>query len=159
MVPSVIGLNRGDVLVRLSSVVLRTITVFTESATGGGVAAVQSPVAGTTVPQYSVVRVEYPNPVHTGETGIEGPEPISGLLEGTISAVFIGPDNAGIAFSPGQGIPPFSFVLYRDTEQVAREGYMRRGALLALAQRAFTGQSNVRVSFENKVVKAFWIFR
>jgi hypothetical protein len=158
-VPNVIGLNQTDAERRLAGVPLRFIAKSPFSATGDGSAAAQTPVAGTIVLEFSVVTVEYPNPILNDESGIGGPEPQNGLFEGTITAVFVGTDNAGIAFSLDDSIPPFSYVLYNDADPATRAGYMRRGALLALAQRAYTGKDSVRIIFQNKSIQEMWIFR
>jgi hypothetical protein len=158
-VPNVIGMGRGQAEGVLSSVPLRFIARLVSSPTGLGSAAAQTPVAGTSVLEYAVVTVEYPNPLLDAEEPIDGPVPINGLLEGTITAVFVGKKGAGIGFSPDPSIPPFEYILYNDADQTTREGYMRRGALLALAQRAFTGKDNVRINFADKVVQVIYMFR
>jgi hypothetical protein len=109
--------------------------------------------------EYSVVTIEYPNPILDAEEPIDGPVPINGLMEGNISVVFVGKDGAGLGLSPDPSIPPFEYTLYNDADTTTREGYMRRGALLALAQRAFTGQDQVRISFTNKIVQVLYLFR
>ena len=157
-VPNVIGMGRGEAEQLLTSVPLCFIARLVSSAIGGGIASEQSPVAGSIVLEYSVVTVVYPNPILDADEPLDGPVPINGLLEGTITAVSVGKDVAGIGFSPDPSIPPFEYLLYDDADPTTREGYMRRGALLALAQRAFTGKDNVRINFANKMVNVLYIF-
>jgi hypothetical protein len=158
-VPNVIGLRKGDAEQRLTSVPLRFIAKGTFSATGDGTAAAQTPVAGTIVLEFSVVTVDYPNPIDDTEGPVDGPVPQNGPLEGTITGVFVGRDRAGIAFSLDDSIPPFSYDLYHDADPTTREGYMRRGALLALAQRAYTGKDKVIINFGDRIIQGLWILR
>jgi hypothetical protein len=158
-VPNVIGMSRGEAEQTLTAVPLRFIAKFVSSGTGDGTAATQSPAAGSRVLEYAAITIEYPNPILDAEEPLDGPVPINGLMEGNISAVFVGKNSAGIGFSPDPSIPPFEYTLYSDADTTTREGYMRRGALLALAQRAFTGQDQVRINFTNKIVEVLYLFR
>jgi hypothetical protein len=157
-VPNVIGLGRVDAEQRLASVPLRFRAQLVSSGTGGGAADAQTPAPGTSVIRYSVVTVRYPNPLLDSEEAVDGPEPESGLLEGIITSVLVGREGAGIGFSV-QGLFPFSYFLYKESDPATREIYMRRGAMLAIAQRAFTGRDNVRILFNRRMVTDLWIFR
>ena len=153
-------MGRGDAEQLLSSLSLRFIAKFPFSASGVGLASAQQPAAGTSIPEFSVVTVEYPSPLGPlDDSPVSGPEPTSGLLEGAITSVFVGQEGAGIGFSLSNGVAPFRFGLYKDSDPVGREGWMRRGAMLALAQRAFSGKDRVRISFGNNMVETIVIFR
>jgi PASTA domain len=157
-VPNVLGKGRFDAEQTLAAVPLRYIarTVTSTSPTG---ASWQSPAAGQTVLAYSVVTVEYPNPIATpGEGPVDGPQPKFGPLEGVITYVYVGKEGANIGLSV-QGRIPFFYRLYSDNDPASREVYMRRGAMLAIAQRAFTGQDLVRVDFAGTTVESIQIFR
>jgi outer membrane protein OmpA-like peptidoglycan-associated protein len=91
-----------------------------------------------------------------------GPIPLEGLINGVIV------DGRGASISltvqaltgPGE----FNFDLYRDqpvypAPLLPRVEWMRRGALLGLAQRAFTNRHRVRVMAANDLVQSIQIFK
>ena len=157
-VPNVIGFGRVDAERILAAVPLRYIAKLVSSATGTGVASAQTPVAGTMVREFSVVKVEYPNPLLDAEEPVDGPQPQSGLLDGVVTNIIVSKDGASIGLSV-LGLYPFFYFLYKDSDPVTREVYMRRGAMLAIAQRAFSGRDNTRIRFEGGMIDLVEIFR
>src|SRR4051794_20057844 len=88
VVPNLIGLDRGTAEALLDSLMLRYVAKFPFSAGGNGLAAEQSPEAGTTVGRYSVVTVSYPS--------IIGPlpdSPVLGLVPPVVVPNLIGLDR------------------------------------------------------------------
>jgi hypothetical protein len=159
-VPNVIGLGIGQVQSILAAVPLRNfVTRIPGVSAGGGGAISQDPRAGQTVSAYSVVRVRCPDPFISEETelGVDGPQPAFSPQQGFITSVSVTEQGADIGLSV-QGLMPFSYHLYSDVP-ATREVYMRRGAMLAIAQRAFTGQDLVRVDFAGTTVESIQIFR
>lgn len=157
-VPNVIGLGRTAAEAELDGLLLRHIAQFPFGATGDGSASQQSPVGGTMVPPYSIVTVAYPTPFGPlDDSPVEGPTLPAGTYEGHITSVTV-----GNPFGSGQGAwadlvtliegSPVTFVLalYFDhgvgaSPQLPRTEWMRRGAMLGVAERAFTNGHNVRI--------------
>ena len=157
-VPNLIGLGNPQVKVKLASLLLRHAPKLPFSATGDGSATAQSPAAGTMVSTYSIVTVTYPSPLGPlPDPAIEGPTLPAGTYEGQIKSVTAGdPFGSGpgawIDFSTVVDGSPITFtgVLYRDPSAVVgppppRTEWMRRGAMLGIAQRAFTHNHTVRL--------------
>jgi len=71
-------------------------------------------------------------------------------MDGQITSVFVGIDGASVDFVTdidGDSVS-FNAVLYADppAQDLPRPEWMRRGAMLGLAQRAFTNAHRVRLS-------------
>jgi hypothetical protein len=159
-VPNLIGLSGPDAKQLLTAIPLRFIWRFPFSATGVGLATAQSPAAGTQVPLYSIVTADFPSPLGPMPDAPEdGPSP-NGWLDGTVEGVFVGQKAAVVRFSLDPSVPPFTFVLYRNEDVVDREGWMRRGAMLALAQRAFGGTHKTQLLVDaDDLVTSIEIYR
>jgi hypothetical protein len=172
-VPNVIGLERLTAETVLGESELRYIAKFPRGPVGpglngAGTAATQIPAAGTLVGRYSIITVTYPGPDNPPEPpsspiGGEGP-----VLKGTfnfgglIKGVTVDRTGASIAFQltihpqhpSADWDEGFEFSLYDDQPipLVPRAEWMRRGAMLSLAQRAFTNGDSVRITVTNLVV-------
>lgn len=171
-VPNVVGMGRHGAEAALDSAMLRHIARFPFSATGTGTASEQSPPAGAVVPSFTVVTVSYPSPMGPlDDTPITGPTLPAGTYEGRIASVVTGnPWGAGqgawVAFeTPMDGsLVTFTGVLYLDRAVDApapadRTEWMRRGAMLGLAQRAFTNNHRVRVvTTDDLLIQSIEIF-
>lgn len=158
IVPNLIGLGRAAAEAELDGLLLRHIAQFPFSASGTGAASQQSPVGGTSVGLYSVVTVAYPTPFGPmPDSPIEGPNPPSGTYEGQINSVMVGNpwgsgEGAWVEFATTIDAAPvtITLALYFDDAanqppQLPRTEWMNRGALLGIAQRAFTNGNNVRI--------------
>lgn len=155
-VPNVIGLARTAAEAKLDSLLLRHIAKF-PGAAGDGRATAQSPLAGTLVPTYSVVAVTYPTPLGPlPDSPVEGPTLPAGTYVGEVQSVFAGDpwgtgQGAWIDFVTNiDGPVTFTGTLYFDHGDNSgppppRTEWMRRGAMLGLAQRAFTNAHSVRL--------------
>ena len=144
-VPIVTGRGRPEAEQLLARVPLRYIARFPFDAGGVGLATAQSPAAGSQVRQYSVVTIDYPSPLGPLEDSpVDGPLP-NGWLDGTVEGVFVGERAVVLRFSLDPAVTPFTFTLYRTADVIEREGWMRRGAMLAVAQRAFSGAHPTRL--------------
>jgi len=159
IVPKVIGMGRAAAEAALDAKLLRHIARFPFNAAGDGSASAQIPAVGASVPAFSVVVVDYPSPMGPLPDGsVEGPTLQAGIYEGKITSVM-----AGDPWGTGQGAwvtvdtligiqaASISAMLYFDqTETVStpveRTEWMRRGAMLGIAQRAFTNAHKVRVT-------------
>jgi PASTA domain len=163
-VPNLIGLGRTAAEAELDGLLLRHIAQFPFSATGDGSATAQSPAAGTMVGRYSIVTVAYPTPLGPlDDSPVEGPT-ISGNFEGTIKSVSVGGLGAAIDFAVPNidGVPEdFQFGLYDDqpVPLIPRAVWMRRGAMLSLAQRAFADGTTVRLSVTDVVVDSIALIK
>lgn len=159
-VPHLVGLGRTQVEAKLNGLLLRHIARFPFSADGDGRATEQSPAAGTSVRQYSVVTVSYPSPLGPqDDSPIEGPT-LNGTLVGRINSVLVDRDGASIGFANGH--EDVSIVLYLDQPVpllLPRAEWMRRGAMLSVAQRAFTNAHSVRIVVADTVVQSIEIFK
>lgn len=158
IVPNVIGLGRPDAEAALQARLLRYIARFPFAADGDGRATVQSPPAGTSVPSFTVVTVSYPSPMGPlDDTPVQGPTLRAGTYEGKIKSVLVGnPYGSGqgawVSFDTQMdgGAVSFTGVLYFDHAVAPaappdRTEWMRRGAMLGAAQRAFTHGHQVRL--------------
>ncbi|SEN50579.1 PASTA domain-containing protein [Duganella sp. CF517] len=161
-VPNVIGMARPAAESTLAASQLRYIARFPFSATGDGTAAAQTPTPGSTAPMFSVVTVSYPSPLGPlDDSPVGGPTLRPGTYEGTIKRVL-----AGNPFGSGQGAwigfetaldggaVGFTGVLYFDhalhpAAPPDRTEWMRRAAMLGIAQRAFTHGHRVRLVTAN----------
>jgi hypothetical protein len=152
-VPNVVGLSSADAPKILAAQRLRYILRYPEVAHGDGSVTEQNPVAGTLVPLYSVVTVTLPVPFGFGEPDrpVDGPYP-NGNMEGFINGVRVDQRGAWIDFATlieGDAINISDLALYRDQPAppslLPRTEWMRRGAMLGLAQRALTNNHNVRL--------------
>jgi hypothetical protein len=157
-VPNVIGLDRTTAEAKLDAALLRHIAKFPFSASGDGSAATQDPAAGTMVPPYTVVTVSYPSLMGPLEdTPVLGPTLPAGTYDGKVTAVM-----AGNPWGSGQGAwidfvtelsgSPVTFTgtLYFDHAvnpgaPPDRTEWARRGAMLGIAERAFTNSHQVRL--------------
>ena len=156
-VPNVIGMSRTEAEATLAANNLRYIARFPFSATGDGRASAQDPAAGTSVPSFTVVTVSYPSPLGPlDDSPIGGPTLRPGTYEGTIKSVLVGNpfgtgQGAWISFETMMDGEPVSFtgVLYFDhalrPAPADRAEWMRRSAMLGIAQRAFTHGHKVRL--------------
>jgi hypothetical protein len=157
-VPNLIGLGRSAAEAKLDALLLRHIAKFPFDAGGDGSATAQSPAAGTLVPSLSIVTVTFPSPFGPlDDTSVAGPTLPAGTYKGQIQGVLVGDpwgsgEGAWIDFSTPMdgGTVTFGGVLYRDPKvdvlpPPSRTEWMRRGAMLGLAQRAFTNGHTVRV--------------
>jgi hypothetical protein len=155
VVPNVIGLTRAVAEATLDSLLLRHVAQFPFGPSTTGAASQQSPVAGTTVAQYSVVTVTYPTALDPmPDTPVQGPIPPDGIYEGKIKGLLVGNQfGTGVGAWMNFAIPldgataDFMLTLYFDQTTAApspQVEWMRRAAMLGLAQRAFTNNGNVR---------------
>jgi hypothetical protein len=139
-------------------VLLRHIAKFPFSADGDGTATAQDPPVGTIVSSYTVVTVSYPSPMGPlPDTPVQGPTLPASNYEGRVTGVTVGNrtgsgQGAWINFvSQVDGGPvTFTGTLYFDHavnpgSPPDRTEWMRRGALLGMAQRAFTHAHQVRI--------------
>jgi hypothetical protein len=158
IVPNLIGLSRPDAEAALDALLLRHIAQFPFAASGDGTATTQTPAAGASVPAFTIVTVGYPSPLGPmDDSPVQGPELPLGTYEGQVRSVVV-----GNPFGSGQGAwiefatliegSPVSFTgtLYFDHSIEApptlpRTEWMRRGAMLGLAQRAFTHDHKIRI--------------
>lgn len=157
-VPNLIGLGRAAAEAQLDALRLRHIARFPFDARGDGSATEQIPAAGTEVLKYSVVTVSYPSPLGpVPDTPVLGP--ISGTMDGLIYGMVVDRSGASISFSSADQ-ETLSLVLYRDqpVPLLPRAEWMRRGAMLSLAQRAFTNRHNVRLVVADSFVQSIEIF-
>jgi hypothetical protein len=158
VVPNLIGLGRTAAEAELDGLLLRHIAQFPFSGTGDGSASQQSPVGGTVVSPYSIVTVAYPTPFGPlDDSPVEGPTLPAGTYEGQINSVMVGnPWGSGqgawadfVTLIEGSPVV-IMLALYFDqgvgvSPQLPRTEWMRRGAMLGLAERAFTNGHNVRI--------------
>jgi hypothetical protein len=157
VVPNLIGLGRGAAEAELDGLLLRHIAQFPFGATGDGSASQQSPVGGTVIPPYSIVTVAYPTPFGPmDDSPVEGPTLLAGMYEGQITSVTVGdPWGTGkgawadfLTTIDGSQVS-FTVTLYFDDSAnpplLPRGEWMKRGAMLGLAQRAFASGNNVRL--------------
>lgn len=144
VVPNIVGKSRPSAEKTLSNATLRYVATFPFSATGDGSATHQQPAAGTTVRPYSVVTVAYPSPQGPLPDAPEQGAILSGWVTGDIERVTVDPHGARVTLAVSQTIS-FEFGLYTEAGGAAREVWMRRGAMLALAQRALTGKNRVQI--------------
>jgi hypothetical protein len=91
------------------------------------------------------------------DSPVEGPNPPSGTYDGQINSILVGnPWGSGMGawvdfITPIEGSPvTLMVVLYFDDSahpipQLPRTEWMNRGAMLGLAERAFTNGNNVRL--------------
>jgi hypothetical protein len=157
VVPRVLGMGRTLAEKTLSDALLRYIAKFPFSASGDGTAVLQVPAAGVTVPPYSVVTVEYPTPLGPlPDAVVQGPV-LSGWVAGDVTRITVDERGASLMLSISAGVS-FEFNLYKDAVPTVREGWMRRGAMLALAQRALSGKHRVQIDVEDWVIKSLTIF-
>lgn len=155
-VPDLIDLGRPTAEDRLDNLGLRYRALFKETNPPTGNVVAQSPAAGTRVGRYTVVTVTYSSPFDMGDNTILGRSP-DGPLDGKISAVKVDQNGASLDFLiNGDDAPTLELQLYSDADAAAadfpRAEWMRRGALLGLAQRAFTFGDHVQVQFDQAVV-------
>jgi hypothetical protein len=76
-VPNLLGAGRTAAEATLDSLLLRHIARFPFAADANGVAVSQSPAAGTVIPKYTVVTIDYPSPLGPlDDSPIEGPAPV-----------------------------------------------------------------------------------
>jgi hypothetical protein len=172
VVPNVVGLGRAAAEAKLDSFLLRHIARFPFDAAGNGTAVEQMPIAGIEVRRYSVVTVSYPSPLGPmDDSPVEGPT-LSGTMEGLIESVVVDGGGASIVFagqvdfrstgrSRGESmLGSVSLVLYLDQSVplLPRAEWMRRGAMLSLAQRACTNHHSVRLVVAYNIVQSIEIF-
>jgi len=157
VVPQVVGKGRTLAEKALSDALLRYVAKFPFSASGDGTAAHQSPAAGSTVLPYSVVTVEYPTPLGPlPDAVVQGPV-LSGWVSGDVTRVTVNEAGASLMLAISPGVS-FEFSLYKDAIATAREGWMRRGAMLALAQRALSGKHRVQLDVDDWMIKSLTLF-
>jgi hypothetical protein len=157
-VPVVVGLDRTDAEAKLDAVHLRHIARFPFAATGDGRATAADPPAGSSVPAYSIVTVDYPSPFGPmDDSPVEGPTFPAGTYDGTVTSVLVGnPSGSGqgawveFVTQLDGGSVPVRGTLYFDHAVSPgpppdRVEWMRRGAMLGVAQRAFTHEHAVRI--------------
>ena len=157
VVPNVVGMGRTLAEKTLFDAPLRYIARFPFGANGNGTAAHQAPAAGATVLPYSVVTVEYPSPFGPlPDAVVQGPV-LSGWVAGNVTRVTVDDSGASLMLSISAGVS-FEFSLYKDAVPTAREGWMRRGAMLALAQRALSGKLRVQLDVDDWAIRSLTIF-
>jgi hypothetical protein len=125
------------------------------------------------VAPYSIVTVSYPTPLGPlPDSPVEGPTPPTGTYEGQINGVLVGnPWGSGqgawvesVILIEGSPVS-LTLTLYFDhnadpTPQLPRTEWMNRGAMLGLAQRAFTNAHNVRLFMTSDLfVQSIEIFK
>jgi PASTA domain len=161
LVPNVLGLSRTDAEAKLDSYRLRHIARFPFGEAGDGTASAQSPSPGTSVADYSIVIVSYPSPLGPLEDSpVEGPT-FSGSIPGSITRIAVDRSAASITLAtyPSLG-ESVEVSLYEDPPdpQMPRAEWMRRGAILGLAQRALTNKCRVLVDITDSVVDRIEVF-
>jgi len=156
VVPNVVGLSRTLAETTLSDAPLRYVAAFPFDGTGDGRAASQTPAAGVTAQPYSVVRVNYPSPLGPLPDAAEQGPVLSGWITGEVKRLTVDNQGAWLTLFVSEGVT-FEFGLYKDAESAAREVWMRRGAMLALAQRAFTGKHWVQINVEDWMIQSISI--
>jgi hypothetical protein len=168
-VPNVVGLERAPAETQLDSDLLRHIARFRPagSGIGGGLATAQSPATGTTVGRYSIVTVTYLSNLEPlpPDSPVDGPA-ISGTFDGQIKGVKVDRTGATIAIQATAQIGRatldvgYELSLYDDqpVPLVPRAEWMRRGAMLSLAQRAFTSGARTRVIATNLLVESIELY-
>jgi hypothetical protein len=158
-VPSVIGLGRNDAEAALGKVPLRYVQHIVVGA-GTGLATAQSPAAGTKVDAYTVVTVSYLSPIFAPDSPVEGPEP-TGIFTGHIEGITVDGFGASISLAPDGGGPNVPLSLYADTPDLIlpRTDWMRRGAFLGVAERAFSNASHISVTMANGVASAISLIK
>ena len=157
VVPNVVGMGRSLAEKTLFDALLRYVARFPFSASGNGAAAHQAPAAGATVLPYSVVTVEYPSPFGPlPDAVVQGPV-LSGWVAGNVTRITVDESGASLMLSISAGVN-FEFSLYKDAVPAAREGWMRRGAMLALAQRALSGKHRVQLDVDDWTIKSLTLF-
>jgi hypothetical protein len=157
-VPNVIGMGRTTAEAALDAKLLRHMARFPFSAGGDGSATAQNPPAGALVPTYAIITVDYPSQMGPlPDSPVEGPTLQAGTYEGKLESVM-----AGNPWGTGQGAwitlktqlkghaASISATLYFDqidapAAPLERTEWMRRGAMLGVAQRAFTNGNKVRL--------------
>jgi PASTA domain len=157
-VPNVIGLDGQAADAALDVLLLRHISQFPFGAEQDGKATAQNPAAGTSVPAYTIVTVSYPSPLGPmPDSPVQGPDLPLGTYEGQVRSVQVGDpwgtgQGAWIEFATLIEGSPVSFTgtLYFDHSvegppTLPRIEWMRRGAMLGLAQRAFTNDHTIRI--------------
>jgi hypothetical protein len=158
IVPNVVGMGGGDAIAALQAVRLRHRGRLPFSATGDGSATEQNPPAGSSVPPFTIVTVSYPNPFGPmPDQAVEGPTLPPDTYDGLITRVSVGNasgagSGAWLSFETDMEGSPVEFGLTLYFDHVLHPGptpdrleMMRRGALLGIAQRAFTHQHRVRI--------------
>ncbi|MBY3243161.1 PASTA domain-containing protein [Rhizobium laguerreae] len=158
VVPNVFGMSGQAALAALGAVRLRHLAHRTFGATGDGTATEQNPPAGAVVPTFTVIEVSYPSPLGPiPDTAIEGPTLPAGTYDGSVTRVSVGnPFGSGqgawltFATDMDGGQVEFDATLYFDHAlhpgaPPDRVEWMRRGAALGMAQRAFTNNHRVRL--------------
>lgn len=176
VVPYLNGQDRASAEKMLHGLLLRHIAML-PFGPGDGRATEQIPAAGTLVATYSVVRVIYPSPLGPmDDQPVSGPSPDRIIVEGRINRVVVNEHGASIDITvekslflrtgplfyyPAAGGFALNLDLYQDPEPVPVpcERWMRRGAMLALAQRAFTGKNMVRIDSDDRIITSIEIMR
>ena len=156
VIPNIVGMSRTLAEKTLSDAPLRFVAAFPFGATGDGKAVSQTPAAGVTVRPYSVVRVNYPSPLGPLPDAAEQGPVLSGWITGEVRRLTVDARGAWLTLFVTDGVT-FEFGLYKDAEAAAREVWMRRGAMLALAQRAFTGKNRVQIDVEDWMIQSISI--
>ncbi|MCK0511472.1 PASTA domain-containing protein [Aromatoleum buckelii] len=164
IVPNVIGMSSLAAVAALGAVKLRHLGKLPFLATGDGTAATQDPPAGAEAPPFTVVTVSYPSPLGPmPDQNIEGPTLPAGTYDGEITRVSVGnPFGSGqgawISFVTDMEDSPVEFdaALYFDhalhpAPVPDRIEWMRRGAMLGMAQRAFTHSHRVRLGISQQL--------
>lgn len=156
-VPNLFGMTTQKAIATLAALKLRHLGQMPFSATGDGLAASQDPPAGSSVPIFTIVKVQYPSPLGPLEDGnVEGPTLPPGTYDGQITRVTVGNpygtgQGAWISFTTemDQSQVEFDATLYFDhalhPEPADRIEWTRRGAMLGMIQRAFTNKHRVRL--------------
>lgn len=162
VVPNLIGEDAVAATARLDKLGLRYVQ--NQKTTGPPFTKVidQHPTAGTDVKKFAVVTMTISSIVDLDNRPIEGPFP-SGNLEGSITGVTVEGRGAFVDFSAADTAET-EFILYSTPREAAnddlpRTEWMRRGAMLGLAQRALTSAHRVQL-FVNveKIVEKIRIF-
>jgi hypothetical protein len=113
----------------------------------------------------SIVRNPKTEPERRRNRRVEiflGPIPLDGLITG-VTVNGLGASIRAVVQAPSEP-GEFNFDLYRDQQAPApsllpRVEWMRRGAMLALAQRAFTNGHRVKLIVANDLVQSIEIFK
>jgi hypothetical protein len=126
-----------------------------------GLAWDQAPAAGTAVKLYTVVKVRF-RAADDIDLPVGGAIPKGGL-QGKITGVSIDEHEVAVDVTLEDAVP-ISYVLYRvrlaDDDDLPRAEWMRRGAMLGLAQRALTNQHRVDLFVtEEHLVGKMRVFR
>jgi hypothetical protein len=156
VVPNLIGMELPPAEKLLDSLRLLYIIKNAAGKIGETAATEQTPKAGTSVGELSVVTVTFPNPL-----GPLPDPPVEGIVEGEVEGTIV---SLGIGRRGGVGIEviiddtnkvPVPLTLVEDPPDdglLPPQEWMRRGSVLGLAQRAFTNADRIHLTVDKNTI-------